>query len=245
MTKVLAMKGTPSAAACVVLTLLFGLTSPAQADVTTNLNPGESVNLATVLSETGRAVQIGDKLFDDFFFSYIDTDGDPSDDLVASNVVLTALSNDIGFGLSFQTPLLAVSNVVKDVVLKYSVEVLDPNKLISDAHLSFTATTLGLGTADIGENIYTNGFGADDIGHMEVHLPPPGLNSTNIVFATPQTKIFVEKDVTVAGNGADATNNRASVTIINQTFSQIPEPPAVALVGLGLSGFLLLRRRNR
>jgi len=245
MTKVLAMKGTPSAAACVVLTLLFGLTSPARADVITNLNPGESVNLATVLSETGKAVQIGDKLFDDFFFSYVDTDLDSTDELIASNVVLTALSNDIGFGLSFQTPLLAAGNVTKDIVLKYSVQVLNPTNLISDAHLSFTATTLGLGTADIGEDIYTNGFGADNIGHMEVHLPPSGLSSTNTVFASPQVKIFVEKDVTVAGNGADPTNNRASVTIINQTFSQIPEPPAVALVGLGLSGFLLLRRRSR
>lgn len=217
-------------------------TQPANAQIT-NLNPGESINLATVLESTGRSVQIGDKLFDDFFFSYVDTDGNAVNDLIASNVVLTALSNDIGFGLSFQTPLVAVGDVFKDIVLKYSVEVLDPNKLISDAHLAFTATALGLGTADIGEDIFTGGFGAINIGHMEVHLPPIGLSSTGTVFAVPQIKIFVQKDIVAAGN-APGTGNRATITIIDQTFSQIPEPTTLVLVGMGLFGLLALRRRS-
>ena len=237
------MKARLCAAVLTALISVFVLASTSRAQVT-NLAPGQTINLASVLDATGKSVQIGDKLFDDFFFSYIDTDNNVLNELVAADVTLTALANDIGFGLSFQTPLITFSNVVKDIVVKYSVLVLDPNQKISDAHLSFSASVLGLGTADVNESLYTGGFGANQLDSFSVHLPPPGFGSTGVVFSTPQVKIYMEKDVVVSGNGS-TINDRASITIINQTFSQIPEPSALVLVGAGLSGLLFFRRRSR
>jgi hypothetical protein len=227
------------------LNIILALTLPARADSVTNLNPGESINLATVLANTGVSVQIGDKLFGDFFFSYVDTDGTALNDLIASNVVLTALSNQVGFGLSFQTPLITVSNVVKDLVLKYSAQVLAEGFAISDVHLAFTSSVGGLGTATIGESVFTNGFGGDAVGALSVFNPGnPAKFSDVLLLAQPQQELWLQKDILVSGNG-DSISDMASVTIIDQTFSQVPEPASVTLAAVGLLGLICLHRRRR
>ncbi len=244
MTKVLARRVAAWAVVWAALNLIFALTVPARADSVTNLNPGQSINLATVLANTGVSVQIGDKLFGDFFFSYVDTDGSGLNDLIASNVVLTALSNQIGFGLSFQAPLITVSNVVKDLVLKYSAQVLAEGFAISDVHLNFTGSIGGLGTATIGESVFTNGFGGDAAGTLSVFNPGNPAKFSDVLFLTqPQQKLWLQKDIVVSGNG-NSLLDFASVTIIDQTFSQVPEPSSMALVAAGLLGIACLHRRR-
>jgi hypothetical protein len=56
-------------------------------------------------------------------------------------------------------------------------------------------------------------------------------------------ELWVEKDVTVTG-GANA-NGFAGISIINQTFSQVPEPSTVLLVGLGLLGMVAVNRKRK
>ena len=64
-----------------------------QAQVT-NLSGGGSINFSA-LTSGNLSVQIGDKLFSNFGFSYVDTDGNPGDDLLASALVLSSLSNQV------------------------------------------------------------------------------------------------------------------------------------------------------
>jgi hypothetical protein len=220
------------------LVLLFSTTAVVRAQ-TTNLTGGQTISLATVI-DNGLGVQIGDKLFRDFFFSYSDTDGLSSDDLTRSNVVLTALVNNIGFGVSFQQPLLAIGPVIKDIVFKYSATVTDPSNSISDIHLDITGSAGNGGLGTVGENVFVGGFGGTQVGSIQASIPGTLTSATNIVPSV--TELWVQKDVTVTGG--NAANGFASITIIDQTFSQVPEPSTVLLVGLGLLGMVAVKRKS-
>ena len=89
--------------ACLALFLGFSATSRAQG--VTNLNAGDSINFSSLVGTNGLAVQIGDKHFADFDFQYSDTDGNIGNDLTPTALTLTALSNQIGFGISFTGPM--------------------------------------------------------------------------------------------------------------------------------------------
>src|SRR5690242_20630683 len=100
-----------------LLLFSFGLMAIRGTAQTTNMTSGGTISLATVIAN-GLSVQVGDKLFGNFFFSYNDTDGLTNDDLTVSNVTLSTVSNVIGFGLEFQQPLLAIGPVIKDIGLQ-------------------------------------------------------------------------------------------------------------------------------
>jgi len=232
---------TTMAASALVAVLLFSSPTVATAQVT-NLTAGQSIGLATVI-DNGLKVQIGDKQFADFFYSYLDTDGNSANDLSRSNVTLTALSNDIGFGLSFQEPLLALGPVIKDVAIKYSATVTDPNFLISDIHLSITGSAGNGGLGTVGEDVFNNGFGGTNVGHLQASIPVSSGDVTNADIVPPVVKLWVQKDVIVSGG--NNANGFASITIIDQTFSQVPEPSTALLVGLGLLGVVALKRTRK
>lgn len=219
----------------------------------TNLSGGGSINYAA-LTTTNLSVQIGDKLFGNFGFSYIDTDGNPGDDLIASNLVLSALSNQVGFGVSLQLPLVATGTVIKDLKIQFTATVLDPNKKISDMHLDFTGSASGNGIGEVSESVFTNGFGSGNIGNLALTLnsagfvPPNGEDS--VIFSNAQTMIWIQKDIFVSGNpnaipDGNPPSDFASITIVNQTFSQIPEPSTIALALGGVVAFLFARRRRK
>ena len=226
------------AASALVVTLSFSTPTTARAQVT-NLTPGQTINLATVINN-GLGVQIGDKLFRDFSFSYSDNNTNNTD-LVSANVNLTALSNVVGFGVSFTQPLLAIGTDFKDIGLKYSATVTDPNFLISDIHLSITGAAGNGGSGSVSEDVFVGGFSGTNVGHIQAAIPGSSTDQANIV--PPVVELWVQKDVKV--NGGGAANGNASITIIDQTFSQVPEPSTVLLVGLGLLGVAALNRKRK
>jgi hypothetical protein len=231
---------TTTAAFVLVAVLLFSSPTTAPADVI-NLNPGDTVNMAT-LTNSGVAVQIGDKQFGDFVYLY--TDNSPSNiDITAANVNVTALSNVVGFGVSFTEPMSVVGNDTRDIVLKYTVTVTDPNFKISDIHLSITGSAFGNGSGQVGEDVFNDGWGLTNVGHLQAGVFSFGNFLTDQADINPVvTKLWVQKDVNVAGGGAPGA---ASITIIDQTFSQIPEPSTALLVGLGLLGMVAVKRTRK
>jgi hypothetical protein len=208
------------------------------ADVT-NLNPNESISLSQLTS--GLSLQVGDKLFSEFDFRF---DGSPqnSGGFPASSVLVSPLLNQFGLGISFQLPpLFAASNETKDVVLKFSVQVVGSDNLISDAHLAITSSATGSAFADVAESITTGGFGGTSIGSLDVANPTNSPLLASTIFSTPQNQIWVEKDISVVAFGT-GINDRAVISIVDQTFSQVPEPSTIALM---VTGVVLLRFVNR
>jgi len=230
--------------AIILLAVAFFAAATTESATTTNLTAGGTISLATIIDFPGGLnVQIGDKNFADFFFSYIDSNGNPNDDLTKSNVLLTALMNDIGFGISLQQPFIAVGGDFKDIAFKYSVTVTDPNFHISDIHLSITGSAGNGGLGTVGEDAFIGGFGATKVGHLQASIP---VATGDVAFANivpTQDKLWVQKDIIATGGGA--ANGFASITIIDQTFSQVPEPSTVMLVGLGLLGLIAVRRKHK
>ncbi len=214
----------------------------------TNLTNGGSVNLSA-LNYATLSAQVGDKLFSDFSFGYTDSDANSGDDLTASALVLSALDNQVGFGLRFQLPLMATGSTVKDIALWFSVTVLDPNELISGVHLDFTGSASGQGIALIDESISTNGFGTGTglIGVLHVQNGnSPTVYEDSAFFAVPQHKIWIQKDIIVNANGFSPTTDWAHISIIDQTISQVlvPEPSTMALSVIGVAMCLIARRRR-
>jgi hypothetical protein len=229
------------AVSALVAVCLFSAPTIATA-VTTNLNVGESINLATVIDNT-LTVQIGDKEFSDFSWSPIIVLGSDLD-AAASNVNVKAISNpnDIGFRLEFQLPLTASESDFKDIAFQYKAAVVtNSSNLISDLHLSVSGTSSNSGIWSVSETAHTGGFGGGIVGFVDAASSTYSSSSNNIV--PPQAELWIEKDIIVAGDGNPG--DYASISAIEQTFSQIPEPSTALLVGLGLLGVVAVNRKRR
>lgn len=228
----------------VLVAVLVGA-SAAQAGTVTNLNAGESINLALILSQD-LSVQVGDKLFDDFQLSYSDNNGNAFDDVKAQQINLTALSNSIGFGIRISNPWKAAGVTIEDTIFAYSVTVLEQGFLISDAHMTYNGVS-GFGAfSSVTEQFFTGGFGANVVGLIEVHNDG-GTDvklQDSIVFAQPVTQLFVEKNIHLEGPGDGYSGGFATISIIDQTFSQVPEPSTFVLTIGALGGLFLFRRRR-
>ena len=207
----------------------------------TNLTNGQSINFSQLTGANPFSVQVGDKLFGNFSVQYSDNDGNTGNDLTASAFSLTALSNQIGYGISFTGPFVANGNVFKDAVFRYSIAVTNSSQLISDIHLDFNGTVVNGGFSTVTEDVFTGGFGGTLLTQIDVF----SLGTTNQLtaaanFLTPQTKVFIQKDITYGGN---ATNDMSNISVVDQVFSQIPEPSTIVLSLAGLASLFFLKRR--
>ncbi len=227
----------------VLLGLLVFANAPAtQASSVTNLNAGEYVDLAGYLGPSGGAILIGDKLFDDFTYVTSDSTGLTNNLLPAGAISLGALSNSVGFGLSFNAPFFTAQNIQKDFVITYSVSVTNAPLLISDVHLDYNGAFVGNGFSIVTETVFdAGGIGGNLLGQINVHNPPP-LMSTNLFLNPAQPKLFIQKDIQLL---SFSNNDIATISVVNQVFSQIPEPSTITLAAGGLAGLWQWHRRRR
>jgi hypothetical protein len=191
---------------------------------------GPSISLAS-LTNSGADLIVGDKEFNNFTIS---------GDFVASQVKVTPIQENGDFGIRFSGAFVAGGSA-EDLVLGYSVEVTNSPNLISSANLLFNgAVTFGTGLAEVVEQVFTNN--------------PPSFYGQMFVFATattnkltaslpilpPQPFLSINKDVQLTA----MLPAFSSISIIDQTYTQVPEPSTVALAVVGFSGLFLFRRRR-
>jgi PEP-CTERM motif-containing protein len=198
---------------------------------------GPSVSLTTLTNDDG-TVLVGDKLFSNFFVV-----GDPA----ASNITVTALISDGNFGLEFGGGFVA-NNSSMDFSIGYMVNVTNSANLISGANLTFNGASVppnsGPALAEVVEQVLTNMDINVPYGQMTVYVTPTAQQlSTNMAINPPQSYLNLQKDVLVDSFTLTAF---ASISTIDQSYMQIPEPSTIALAAMGaFTGLLVLRRRRR
>ena len=210
-----------------------------------NFSSAATVTLDTLLVP-GATFTSGDKLFS--AFTYISTPGKELP--TAAQVTVTDIQDaDDNFGIRmtgqwFDLP----GNGASGFLVTFNVTATDPALLISDVHLGGNVSLTGPGLASVVETflpLFPNVI-------LEI-VDEPGETDLvdSVIFSTPVRTLPVQKDITLfaMGNGP----NRAHLSFIDQTFSQVPdpnqneiaEPATISMVGL-LSMFLgaiYMRRR--
>lgn len=159
--------------------------------------------------------------------------GSPGPAASTLEVVPYTVGAETGFSLT--GTLFAAAGTFVDVSISYVVTA-PTGELLDDAYLSTTGGNFGgSGQYSVGETL-TNAATMLPITTLEGSLPgSPGAFAT---FAGVQS-IIVSKDIFLYGG-----SNGATLSVITQAFSSsgVPEPSSMALLGIGMTGFLAFRR---
>jgi hypothetical protein len=209
--------------AVAALALAYAPSSKAQVII------GPTVSLAS-LTNVGGDVLVGDKDFSDFSIS---------GDYQANQINVTAITINGDFGIRFSGAIVSGANPM-DLILGYKVAVTNSPNLISRANLAFNGqVTFGTGLAEVVEQVFTNNNSL--AGQMFVFASTTTNKLTDsLAIQPPQPFLTLSKDVIVVAT----LPAFATISTIDQTFTQVPEPSALVLVAAGFTGLALLRRRR-
>jgi len=205
-----------------------------------------SVTLASLI-DGGGTILSGDKLFSNF--GYISTgSGFPA----ATDIQVQGETVGANYGLDFVSGWHAnPGQGLQTAKITYTVSVVDhPGTYISDIHLDADPSVIG----DAGQALVK--LSASDMSHTTVLPPGSVLQAYDLVGTSAVVNAFsntvglpanlrsLSIETTILGS-ADALNANASVLHVQESFSQaVPEPStsAMALMGLGVLGFVARRK---
>jgi len=223
---------------------LLGMLSPALW-ATPAPPPTCSTESLTDYLVSGYECQYGDKIFSNFTFISSAMGGATA---VTSDGVTVAPITDIygNLGLEFNGSWTANNGQTSDSAIGFTVSVVAGGPLeIEDFGLAQTSGVTGNGSATVSEN----GCGPAPCkpGPLTVitfDLGSNGNQRVNDTIFTPVGSVSVSKDINVVGGTTPQTFS--SISVVEDTFSQtaIPEPVTSAMLGAGLIGIGVLRRKR-
>ena len=187
----------------------------------------------------------GNLMFSDFAYS---PSGNPSGiEIPATSIHVTPLTNTLDEGFQFAGGWNVGTQpdgttAIQDSVISFTVSTVDGKASLEDLSLYFNGSFSGTGLSSVTEQYCANGAlatcGAGNSGQLKVANPPGSyMDATSFAGVT---SISVSKDISVA-SGIGGT---ANISQVINTFSQIPEPSSYLLLGTGLLGCGLVRRRS-
>jgi hypothetical protein len=183
-------------------------------------------------------------------FQYHSSASNPPTPVPAGSVTVDALNGATGIGFSFNSSWTAVgAGEFSDAAIGFTVSVIGGGPAtLEDAALIQTGSVDGTNSgsiASVGENGCSGSSNGLDCSQQWSLVTSQTSNSSATsahTFYLPTGSLTVSKDITaVAGSNGNAF---ASVSLVQDTFSQVPEPRALAmLLGLALIAGLSLKKK--
>jgi hypothetical protein len=188
--------------------------------------------------------EIGDLLFSNFTYTASGTNPVAANEVTVDAVAPSGTSiTGPDVGLQFNAPWDAGVNQTSDATIDFTVTELGGGSLIEDFGLAQTSGVNGTGTASVAED----GCGPAPCKATggSIYLLTFQDNGNRVAqgettFSPTYSSVSVEKDVSVSG-GSDGF---ATISVVQDTFSQVPEPRALSLLlGLGLVAGFFVRKK--
>jgi hypothetical protein len=207
--------------------------------------------LLTYLLQPGATIQVGDKIFGNFTW---DGTGGPGS---AAGINVTGIGDGTSgslYGIQFGGGLSQVGTGTSDWQLGYSVTIAPGyDNYISDIHQyanfggtlgSYVNITEDVLDAPGGNSVATSHLGEGiNYAYIDQTDPPAELNDS-LVLGTPLQQVWIEKDIQLR---AFSPSDDVSMSILQQRFSQVPEPTTAGCFLLGLGALVCCQRftKNR
>ena len=211
-------------------------------------NGNGKVDLADIIATGATGFSIGDKKFSGFSYT-----PSGSNSPAASDISVDDFSTSSGEALRFGFGWFTLNGINMDSRIDYRVDVLDPNPatMIDSVDLGFNGIASGVAVGDVAETVNAGDAPHGFLGLLKVFTDPDGalpqqaqyVDSLKLVPL--QRSILVDKDIQLfsAPTGGALPLNFASISFVDNSYHQTPEPVSVA--SLGIAGCMYMLRRRR